>query len=800
MKKSRFYLSLLLVPSLVLAGGGGTTCTGGSGGSGTPPVLTLPQAVLGLQAASKGPSTFTMTLSGATGALSDTTTYNAWCTNPNAPVPSSPDAGANQTTKPVTYKVYNSTSFSTFPAESAQDANFGFSSDYPATGFAGSYPLTRAQEWGAVNWVLNNLTVDTDINDVQAVIQTLLHPEAGISSTPYPYLTLFADSYANALALYNLAVANDGFNLGNQNVVAVILDPGPNYQGVIIPVPVPGGGCTAKSGLYLYKAASVTSANAFQAITYGYYVVNTGSTTLTNIVITDDNGTPGYSEDDFTVGTIASLAPGCSQYFFQTVYLPIRLFAQVGNNAIFDTLIPQVPPTTLASGSSIPAGALVLTYLEDDDVFDNTYGTPGTKPTTGASAGWAAVGGHTFSEDFGNYAEFTFYDKSGHLVSDFDADYLSHLGVSSTFPSGYGSAGLHGSMLYGSSSYVQYITSTLADNLNGYSKFYGATTTSPDSDNNWQSTAGYKVQVAQSIFSADKCGAGFGWAVIKKNFVTNSKLGQNLCYTPQTICTKIVSTAWASATVCGCNTTITTSACVSVTLNGCPLPTCGQISQHKCLHKDQCRCTCANCLAGKHNQCTQTKCNDPRCADQGCPKQASPVGTKCNVSGNVYGLCQDGSGPTWGGLDGNGYSYSSICLGNLVNWSGCTFTLPASGSPGCVSGSTVSLPAGNYSTLKCLATGVNGAQYNQTFVVTYTDGSTSTFKQNLSDWCYPSNFSGESVAVAAPYRCTPSGGTQASPNGINVYGYSFPLNSGKTVKCVTLPNNRNVVVSAITCQ
>ncbi len=743
-----------------------------------------------------------MTLSGAIAPLADSPAYNAWCTNPNAPIPSAP--GPNQTNGPITYSVYNSYSFSSFPAESAQDGTFGFSSDYPATGLSGPYHLTRAQEWSAVNWVLNNLTVDTDINDMQAVIWTLLHPEAASGNTPYPFLqgpAQTADNATNALALYNLAVLNDNFVPGNQNVVAVILDPGPNYQGVIIPVPVPSGGCTAKSGLYLYKAVSVSSANAFQAITYGYYVQNTGSTTLTNVVITDDNGTPGYAEDDFHVGTIASLAPGASQYFFQTVYLPIRLFAQIGNSAIFDTLIPQVPPTTLAVGTSIPAGSLFLTYLEDDDVFDNTYGTPGTHPTSGASAGWAAVGGHTFSEDFGNYAEFTFYDAGGHLVSDFDADYLSHLGVSSTFPSGYGSAGLHGNMIYGSSSYVQYITSTLADNLNGYSKFYAATTTSPDSDVNWQSTAGYKVQVSQNIFTADKCGAGFGWASIKKNFISNSKLGQNLCYTPQTICTKIVSTAWATATVCGCNTTITAKASVCVTLNGSPLPTCGQLSQHKCLHQDECRCTCANCLAGKHNQCTQPKCIDPRCADKGCPQQNSPVGTKCNTSsGNVYGLCKDGSAPTWGGLDGNGYSYSSICLGNLVNWSGCTFSVPAPGTPGCVSGSTVTLPAGNYNTLKCLATGVNGAQYNQTFVVTYTDGSTSTYKQNLSDWCAPQNFSGESVATSTPYRCTPSGGTQTSPNGINVYGYSFPLNSGKTVKCVTLPNNRNVIVSAISCQ
>ena len=51
-----------------------------------------------------------------------------------------------------------------------------------------------------------------------------------------------------------------------------------------------------------------------------------------------------------------------------------------------------------------------------------------------------------------------------------------------------------------------------------------------------------------------------------------------------------------------------------------------------------------------------------------------------------------------------------------------------------------------------LATGVNGSQAAQTFKVTYSDGTTSTFAQTLSDWFKPQNFAGESVAVAMPRR------------------------------------------------
>jgi len=618
-KRPTFILSLLFAPSLLLAS----------------PTLTLPSTVLGLQTPSTGPSTYKMTLSGASGALVDSPAYNAWCTNPNAPIPSLAPS-PYQTNGDVTYSVYNSYSFSTFPPQSAQDPTFGFSSDFPYTGglTPPSYPLNRAEEWSAVNWVLNNLTVDTNINDVGAVIQTLLHPEAASAATPYPYLLLFAGNYTNALALYNQAVANDTFVPGNQNVVAVILDPGPNYQGVIIPVPVPSGGCTGTSSATLTKTASVASANAFQAITYTYVVTNTGSNTLTNIVVTDDNGTPNYAEDDFTVGTVATLAPGASVTFKITTYLPIKLFAEVNNNAIFDTLIPQTSQTA----SGIPATALLLTYLNDVDVTDNTYGT-------GASAGWAAVGGHTFNQIIGNYAEFAFYDAHGNLVSDFDADYLSNLGVSSTYPSGYGSAGLHGPMIYGSSKYVDYITWTLADNLNGYPMFYNDTVNSPVGDANWQAIAGYKVVVDQGVFGS----AGIGSAAVKGNHLQASEFANSepgwgwgckpthaLCYTPQVICTKIVNTAYLCATVPACGTVIKAQATACVTLNGAPPPTCGQSYQHKCQHQEECRCTCANCQAGKHNQCTQQNCSDARCGDKGCPQQCQCHCIKCSTGDHAH--------------------------------------------------------------------------------------------------------------------------------------------------------------------
>jgi len=116
--------------------------------------------------------------------------------------------------------------------------------------------------------------------------------------------------------------------------------------------------------------------------------------------------------------------------------------------------------------------------------------------------------------------------------------------------------------------------------------------------------------------------------------------------------------------------------------------------------------------------------------------------------------------------------------------------------PDAVSDTTIPLPEGNYDTLNLLGSAVNGKQANQRFVVTYTDGTTTTITQSLSDWWGPpQNYAGESQAGQMPYLITPSGATLNVV--VQVYGYSFAINSAKTVKSLTLPNNRNVVVLAI---
>lgn len=110
-------------------------------------------------------------------------------------------------------------------------------------------------------------------------------------------------------------------------------------------------------------------------------------------------------------------------------------------------------------------------------------------------------------------------------------------------------------------------------------------------------------------------------------------------------------------------------------------------------------------------------------------------------------------------------------------------------------GQPLTLPPGHYSALRMLATGVQGNQASQPFTVTYSDASFTTFSQGLSDWFSPQNYAGETKAVTMGHRNS-SDGTKDDRT-FYLYGYSFNLNSSKTVQSIRLPNKANVIILAI---
>ncbi len=175
--------------------------------------------------------------------------------------------------------------------------------------------------------------------------------------------------------------------------------------------------------------------------------------------------------------------------------------------------------------------------------------------------------------------------------------------------------------------------------------------------------------------------------------------------------------------------------------------------------------------------------------------------TKVSLSGlfNTAAIYTDGTSFGSGGADGGGNAYSATLLGSGLNWNGCLFTEgPLNGNDAIkCSGQSITLPSGMYSSLNILATAVDGDQTGQTFTVNYTDGTSSSYVQSLSDWTGPEDFPGESLVDSTPYKNS-SGGSKDTVSQGNIYGYSFGLNSAKSVKSIKLPSDGNVLIFAMT--
>jgi len=177
-----------------------------------------------------------------------------------------------------------------------------------------------------------------------------------------------------------------------------------------------------------------------------------------------------------------------------------------------------------------------------------------------------------------------------------------------------------------------------------------------------------------------------------------------------------------------------------------------------------------------------------------------PVPVSLAAFYNRYGMYTDGTtftNPATGGADGNGYAYSSTLLTGTAYWTNTLFSFGPPNQMNVVSSSSqiIPLPPGNYSRLRILAAAVNGSQTSQSFVVTYSDSTTTVFGQSISDWANPQSYFGETKAIPMSHRDVSDGSTDVHT--FYLYGYSLTLNNSKTVQSIQLPNNANVIVAAI---
>jgi hypothetical protein len=161
---------------------------------------------------------------------------------------------------------------------------------------------------------------------------------------------------------------------------------------------------------------------------------------------------------------------------------------------------------------------------------------------------------------------------------------------------------------------------------------------------------------------------------------------------------------------------------------------------------------------------------------------------------NNVGITDD-TNTSPGNLDGGGASYSAQALaaagltpGATITHDGITFTWPDA-QPGtadnAVAGGQIIDLSGAGTTLGVLGAGDYGTA-SGTGTITYTDGSTQQFNLTFSDWWANTAPPGGDIVATVPYINTQTG--QLNQGGVSVYYVGIPLQQGKTVKSVTLPN------------
>jgi hypothetical protein len=167
---------------------------------------------------------------------------------------------------------------------------------------------------------------------------------------------------------------------------------------------------------------------------------------------------------------------------------------------------------------------------------------------------------------------------------------------------------------------------------------------------------------------------------------------------------------------------------------------------------------------------------------------------------NNSGTSSDGI-PGAANLDGYGFSYSAQQLaasglhpGQPFTASGLTFTWPAA-APGALDnatalGQTVRFaPPATGTTVGFLGSASCGPS-GGIVTITYTDGSTQSFKLAFSDWALGGNKNGQpipgnTIVARMPYRNKQNGTAESTV--VFVFYAGIGLQPGKTVASVTLP-------------
>jgi predicted alpha-1,2-mannosidase len=153
-----------------------------------------------------------------------------------------------------------------------------------------------------------------------------------------------------------------------------------------------------------------------------------------------------------------------------------------------------------------------------------------------------------------------------------------------------------------------------------------------------------------------------------------------------------------------------------------------------------------------------------------------------------------------GNFDGSGWSYDADLLppAGPVTWGGAAYTAPDPAGDAAnfveARGQEILLPSGAHGALKLVGAAHNGP-VSTTVAVSYADGSKAEVPVTVGDWA-GSTPDGSTVVLDMPHRIKAGSGVDGPS--VRLFGQSLPLDAGKAVTSVTLPNDPRVQLYAIT--
>lgn len=181
-----------------------------------------------------------------------------------------------------------------------------------------------------------------------------------------------------------------------------------------------------------------------------------------------------------------------------------------------------------------------------------------------------------------------------------------------------------------------------------------------------------------------------------------------------------------------------------------------------------------------------------RASDDGAGRLLIPYSSVSDIITNI-GISDDAT-PAAGDLDGGGQSLSQQALaaqglvsGGTVTHDGLTFNWPATGTgrpDNIVAGGQTVPFTGTGTELGFLGTADYG-NASGAGLITYTDGTTQDYTLSFPDWWANSPADGADILATTDYFNSGAGTVHQK---VSVYGATVPLQAGKTVAYLTLPD------------